>query len=311
MESLSDKTYKIEYTYIDCLKQELMQNEELKKFFLDIAKGYKEQIRIKKERIDQKIGDYELEIEANDEVIDKKLSIIGLNFSGFDAKGFKVNGVKISYNYLLDDDSFDSRKQKLSAGYLPQRRMELAELITRNRAKLEEKESKKSIFGKKKNDDKIASLQKKLNSQERELNEIQEAISAYEVIDNLTNDQKILLLEIIKLKKGIYEIKDAISSLKSEQYEKNVETEYSEKTLNEAIKYMIESNIITTDDLQKVFLTLDKIEIKARRGEYEFKNQVPIVIQKLEPVIKGFIKDVYEEDEKFVERNKQKIKSNN
>ena len=53
--------------------------------------------------------------------------------------------------------------------------------------------------------------------------------------------------------------------------------------------------------LEIVFLMLDKVEIKARRGEYSFQNTYHSTT--FDSIVKWFISDVYEMDPNFVDRN--------
>ena len=57
---------------------------------------------------------------------------------------------------------------------------------------------------------------------------------------------------------------------------------------------------------------MDKIEIKARRGEYDFSSMYSSSIPTyLKPLVTWFIQTIYEEDEKFVERNINNVNEEN
>ena len=81
------------------------------------------------------------------------------------------------------------------------------------------------------------------------------------------------------------------------------ETDYQEKKLSQALDNLIQSGKITDIELQKVFLLLDKVEIKGRRGEYNFSYYRDNKSKLMKFIVEWFISNVYELDENFVDRN--------
>ena len=76
---------------------------------------------------------------------------------------------------------------------------------------------------------------------------------------------------------------------------------FNEEILEQVFEEKIQNGEITETQLQKIYLLLDKVEIKGRRGEYHFESYRPS--NPLVCIVSWFIKNVYELDPGFVNRN--------
>ena len=83
--------------------------------------------------------------------------------------------------------------------------------------------------------------------------------------------------------------------------------EKTQERIKIALGRMLSEGKISDKGLEDIYRTLDKVGLKARRGEYDFKSRPSATDGKVgiyKEFMKWFIENVYEEDEKFIERNR-------
>lgn len=154
-----------------------------------------------------------------------------------------------------------------------------------------------------------------LTEKKEKLEQIQKAKLKAEEFESLSTQDKKEILEYLQSKQKDFSLSQ---DLKHTEYEIIYSNEcrnengygYDYKKLKDrrerTLGRMLSEKKISDKDLDDIYRKLDKVGIKARRGEYDFKTWSTATdgeVKIYKEFLKWFIEDVYEENEQFLERN--------
>lgn len=307
-----------QHTYFECLIKELAyDNESLYEFFEQIyieaqnkkrkiLEQYNEELKIvEKQQSAKQKGIEKLAEDLKDICVrcyfwskdsNIKLFVLDGEFEGIDCEVFTDQATL--EKYILD--------LKATAG-LQQKYEKLIEESEQKIQKLRKK-LKFTLFPSKKNDIKYYELNPEMNNLEINKQKLKECLVAKKVLKKFeelyeNNKDKIqLFIKMVLEYKKLYNQILSISNKKSELRSSEKELELFET----AFSMMVAKKKITEENLQKVYVQMDKVEIKGRRGEYKFgfsSTDFDGKCDHLQPLLRWFIKYVYEADKNFVDRN--------
>jgi len=222
------------------------------------------------------------------------------------------NGLKLTDEMLTDPNNtyYRDRYEDLAQKYEPieGERAALIEEIERK-----EKRLKYTFFNKEEKEADITKLKEKLAEIDRKLAELEQAKMECETFEKLTPQQKKKISEYLGLVDSMIKTASMISKYGREYEKVSIvhDYEYEKETIEEGLSEMIEKEGMSEEDIDELFKKLDLIAIRRNRGEYDFsyvqyggkKDWKLSDYKRIKGVMEGFIRYVYEEDDKFVERN--------
>ena len=146
---------------------------------------------------------------------------------------------------------------------------------------------------------KITKLKNEISELENNIRNNQIAIKEHEFVLGLSDEQKADFIKYIQAEKSISDISHEIESLER-KFSFVLPKIESKDTILKAME-LLEQDGLTEEEITSIFKKLDKVAILRLRGEYESRswthNSIDI------RMIKEFVKDVYESDPDFVDRN--------
>ena len=309
--------------YLACLFKELSyDNPKLLSFFESISDEYKivaeEEIsRLKEEAekdfkksTEKKVYFLKLKEALENESINVELRLKDEIDSIYmdEVVSFYFNGYDIPFEYFLGKNFSAPNSRRWNLNNFKSDRDNYESKISELKLHLEEIQKKFHLLPSKRKEakQKIGEIQGKIDDYLKKHDDVCKKIELYEKIDNLPDEIKKLILnsieetnERLKLRKNALIKLNTIQNLKK-QYN------YVDYVLKITMEKMTKEGKITEDILEKVFLQMDKVEIKGRRGEYNFRSwssRLDYKAENLKGLLIWFIKNVYEIDENFVNSN--------
>ncbi len=167
-------------------------------------------------------------------------------------------------------------------------------------------EAERSVFSKKSKLERIKEIEYSISAERSkyEYRTISEKIDDLEHLIHLLETKKDLFEEAMKEIVSTLPLEAELKELRQKAYEHSYTDHQDERFIEKAVEELTREGKITDIILEKVFLALDKVEIKQRRGEYEIRPVgYPSPRVFLRKMVKWFVKHVYEADEDFVQRN--------
>lgn len=305
-----------EMTYLDALYQELAyHNPSLFDFFLSLEKEYSEGVNAEINKLEAEIKEDTKEFEEKESRFLKLKKQLEKHEINIDFKRdiyhypYKIikniffNNHPININYFYDSSQekticLEKREQKMS---------ELAELEKKlNQFK------KKFYFSPSKRKENKSSRNYYINeikTCKENIDLYNQTIMTFEKIENLPQEVRDILSNAIFELNGMIQIEEKNFKRKCliRTHEGNRrENNYDNQRLESTFKRMFEEGKINENKLASVFLQMDKVEIKSRRGEYLSGHSSSDILsaKSLEELITWFIENIYEADENFVKNNK-------
>lgn len=156
----------------------------------------------------------------------------------------------------------------------------------------------------------IEELKEKCSLYRKNINTYKNNISMLEKLLNMDDEEKELLINSIDEISTAIDITKEIQAIEKELYDfydRYIIESYKKYRLDTdymlvTFERLVREGKISQENLEKIFVLLDGVEIKGRRGEYEFAHAYRID-GLLKEIVVWFIKNVYELDETFVDRN--------
>ena len=168
-----------------------------------------------------------------------------------------------------------------------------------------EKSAKRAIFKRKEKFKKVEELKEELEFENYKKHSYgyDEKIIALEKLLAMSDSEKTLFAEGLKELCAGIELTRELDSTKHEIV--LVESDYREEQMfSRALEGLSKEGSVTETSLERLFLAMDKAEIRQRRGEYQIGSETSYSPRdKYKPIVKWFVKKVYEADEDFVKRN--------
>lgn len=302
------------HNYIDCVFQELKDKDStLYEFFKKLNIEYLKEKEVENKVIEDEINKLEAQAKTITPNYDKISSIMNSKGITFKHEFYSCNVNYEPFMNICDRKIFISNNDANSIikefeDYIKARKLsiEVEEKSieeTKNSIAKEERRLKFSIFKRKEIEKNINHLKRDLKKFVNSRNSLIEGLSQYEEFVSMSLEEKELfdkslpeLLQLFELKKEIYDLYSKRSKIQDE-----MKYNFDKETMTRVFERMIEEGNIDQKTLEIVFLMLDKVEIKARRGEYSFQNTYHS--RTFDSIVKWFISDVYEMDPNFVDRN--------
>ena len=313
-------------SYVDCVRYELESDEELRKFFDDFeesvgdvrryhVKEYTERAleldgvfkkyAAQMEEMKKKLEEDGVEVETGG-YLSYNLARIGCK----DVEGYTILQIPLTFNGLKlnkktaenpEDQTFQTCYDDLEKQTV-EKEAEKAELEKELR-KLE-RLMKIPFTNKYQLENKIKEVKKKLDDNASFFERKEKAKKELDTFNNLTPEQRKIIVNYLEatdaLHEGIKGMRDCEYS-----YSREMPPINSKEIMEEALIQMEEKGF-TEEQLNKIFLKLDRIAIRRYRGDY---SSGPFVWgSKYKGTLEGFIKHIYDTDEMFVERNADLIR---
>ncbi|MBR4178759.1 MAG: hypothetical protein IKR57_05390 [Bacilli bacterium] len=311
--STSSYHYDPKHSYMDCVLQELYDEEsELYKFFKMLSDEYNSELAGQMQVVNGKIDDLESKLKSLTPSMDKlvkKLSKKGINLKySVDGNNYLYTYIYINNNECIEvngktiEEVFDKIKEILKRE--ESKRESEKESIDNNKTHIAEmkKKLKYSIFKRKEIEDDINESSKELQTSIDSYEDLSNTIKVYDEFLKMDEEEKELfksglseLQELLKLKEEISKLKNELNKIRHLK-----DYSFSKEVMDKVMERLLVEGKITSTTLEKVFLMLDRVEIKGRRGDYKFYYTH---CQCNESIVRWFVKDIYENDEGFVERN--------
>ena len=149
-------------------------------------------------------------------------------------------------------------------------------------------------------------LRNKIRELESNIHNNKMAIKQHEFVLGLTDEQKADFVKYIQAEECISHITYEVRNLES-RFCAALPKIDSKELIIQAMK-LLEQDGLTEEEITRVFKKLDKVAILRSRDEYEHKpwfSERETDIQ----IIKSFVKEIYESDPDFVDRNMSQIVS--
>ena len=307
---------KSEYTYEECLMMEASKNGTvLSKFFSDLVNEYKKERKEECELINakkNKLIEETKKIHDNFDTLKEELFKIGIKLShkytehiNKDEHGvFYFNDFDIPFEVLQDKpvnfgepdrwNLYEFKKEKESYD-------EYFVEVEKERKRLQRK-LKIDIFHRLETKSEIDQLESGFIRYSKEYEKLNKKIETYEKLKELNPSQNHKFLNAINETYKLLELRKEIYNLSTEKEELNSGNSVNSELIKKSIQKLTDKGIINSEVLEKVFLSMDKVEIKMRRKEYnkDLDMHLPSFNAM---IVKWFIENVYETDESFVERN--------
>lgn len=216
----------------------------------------------------------------------------------------RFNGIELTKEILEnpDDTTFKDRYEKKKA------------YNDKLRAKKEEKEKElkrqelllKIIpFKRWERENKIANIRSELRGFEREFEEEERLRKEMETFDSLTPEQRKLILDYFAvtdcIRKGATEINNEVY-----EFERKLPPLGQKEVVEEGLERTMREMGMGEEEITDIFMRLDKVAIKRFRDEYS-TGRSHYSGEPTRIVIESFIKNIYEEDPEFVDRNMDEV----
>ncbi len=299
-------------SYVQYVLVEMFHNESLCSFFELIEKEYKDEMHRKYIEIRKEIDVLETkkrEMTPNFDMLKKSLAKKGssiyysIDVSGRNSVISIALGDRLTLN--VDNDNSNGLISRVN-NIISNNEMKIADYerkIEEKKSMLESEKRRITLFKKYEKEERIRELECDVSSLELEYQALVDNNETYKKFANMDENEKALL------DKGLSELRECISvykeiqELQSKSRKLNTDYRYclDHKVLGEVVEKLISENKISQTTLEKIFLMLDKVEIKARRGEYN--NESCGSLYNKRNIVEWFITNVYEVDESFVDRN--------
>jgi hypothetical protein len=313
-------------TYTDCVRYEIERDEELRKFFDDldstierVRNGHVRQYTERAVELDKVLKKYGSQMEeikkkleeSGVEVKTKRTLAYILSRIGYiesnEPTDYEVpvtfNGIRLTKEMLEnpDDKTYQNRYDDLEK-QTEEKEKEKAQLEKELR-RLERREripftNKYEINNKKRQ------VKLKLEENEEYFQRKEQARKELEIFNSFTPDQRKTITDYLgaerALQDGLKAMRECARYFESEKPDKD-----SKEIMEEALVEM-GKNGYSEEDLNKIFLKLDRVAIKRYRGEYY--REPSMWSPRYKGSLEGFIAHVYDTDETFVERNADQIR---
>lgn len=330
-----------QYTYFDCLMLELKNKESrLYKFFKkiydkseELMKEYYDSIEQERKVFYNQIDEKKSDLEETSKKLPDSIKIMPYITLGFNSLELSIDNYQLLKLYpvnipkdrtkiiqFCDEEiikKISNRKKELKDKLKGFGSYDVMINEIEQKIKILKDKLKITILPKKRKE-----LEAKIIQEERNVNILKNYKKELNTIENteklyIENKEEILLCfkkfsEIILLVDELHKFNNG-----AEPDFYNVRIKRQKEFFAKALDCIIKEDKMTEDDLQKIFLEMDKVEIKGRRGEYDF-NYVQFQfwsqsteMDNLRPLLSWFIQNLYEADKNFVERNINNLDENN
>lgn len=313
-------------SYADCVRYEIEEDEELRKFFDDlessvetVRNGHVRQYTERAVELDGVLKKYASQMEelkkkleedgvkvTTERTLPYRLSSIGSvdrEESADYEMPIRFNGIRLSIEMFENpndrryQNNYDDLEKQTA-----EREKEKLELEKELR-RLERRE-KIPFTNKYELGVKIKRVKLKIEQNAEFFQRKEEAKRELEIFNSLTPDQRKTIVDYLgaasALREGLKAIRDCEYYFDREKPNKD-----SKEIIEEALTEM-EGKGYSEEDLNKIFLKLDRIAIRRYRGEY---SKAPSIWSpKYKGTLEGFIRHAYDTDEMFVERNADLIR---
>ncbi len=317
------KRYSISYTYLDCLRKEVSyDNPFLHEFFKALNTEYNLAFNEYSKSLFEESKKYLIESE---ELRTKYLGLIeklegtiaiselpmpnDIYAKEDSSKYISFNGVNLLIPYFIDNDKEATKAAIILVKNLQSQKQDLLSVIKKFQEKIEFNRRKLGKFGFKKKtiNEEISRLEKEQEKQIINYEEVCKKIDTYTLIEKMSVEEKETFLELLKIYQQSFDLKNKSQKIFMEAQRITSQRIYIPDLQKKVFRACISSGKITAKILRKVFLQMDKAEIKGRRGEYNFSiynGEKESFAKEILPLLEWFIREVYESDETFVDRNK-------
>ena len=324
--SYSSTNYGENRSYADCVRYEIEEDEELKKFFDDLEETVEKvrnaHVKSYTERaieLDGVLKKYESQMQE----MKKKLEEEGVevetgrsssyNLSRIGCEGNDVytdyavpksfNGLRLSKDMVENpnDETYKRKFEDLDK-QTAEKEAEKAELEKELRRL--ERLKRIPFTDKYELDNKIKKIKEKISDNASFFERKEEAKRNLDTFNSLTPEQRKDIASYLEATGLLYEGTRAIRDC-AYHFDREKPDKGSPEIMEEALAEM-DGKGYTEEELNKIFLKLDRIAIRRYRGEYRSRSS--IWSPKYKGTLEGFIKHVYDTDEMFVERNADLIR---
>ena len=328
-------------SYLECIDQEIDSNQELKEFFQKLYQKVQEirnEAGAEHRANAEKFRDLAEKYNKEKMKIEKKLEESGINFEGRKPFGSiylsrftgeyqsstwgksrlslyrevgdsyiyyqatTINGIeryRLTESLIMEDEPEGYLNVAKSSLEYNQKKYEEA------KKKLAKLEKRKLFISYEKKQNMIKKLKNEIREIENNIDSNRMAIKEHEFVLGLTDEQKSDLIKYIEAEKCISDITYKIKNLEY-QFEAALPKIDDKQTIFKAMQ-LLEQDGMTEEEITSVFKILDKIAILKSRGEYEHK---PWYRETADiKIIRSFVKEIYESDPDFVDRNLSEVVS--
>lgn len=328
-------------SYLECIDQEIDSNQELKEFFQKLYQKVQEirnEAGAEHRANAEKFRDLAEKYNKEKMKIEKKLEESGINFEGRKPFGSiylsrftgeyqsstwgksrlslyrevgdsyiyyqatTINGIeryRLTESLIMEDEPEGYLNVAKSSLEYNQKKYEEA------KKKLAKLEKRKLFISYEKKQNMIKKLKNEIREIENNIDKNRMAIKEHEFVLGLTDEQKSDLIKYIEAEKCISDITYKIKNLEY-QFEAALPKIDDKQTIFKAMQ-LLEQDGMTEEEITSVFKILDKIAILKSRGEYEHK---PWYRETTDiKIIRSFVKEIYESDPDFVDRNLSEVVS--
>lgn len=313
-------------SYADCVRYEIEEDEELRKFFDDleasvetVRNGHVRQYTERAIELDgvlkkyaSQMGELKKKLEedgvkvSTEKTLSYRLSRIG-HMESDEATSFDMpitfNGIRLSKEMFENpnDRTYQNNYDDLDR-QTEEKEKEKVELEKELR-KLERRE-KIPFTNKYEINSRIRQVKIKMEANKEFFERKEKAKRELEIFNSLTPDQRKTITDYLGAAKALQEGLRAIRDC--ERYFEREKPEKDNKEIMEEALVEMEKKGYTEEDLNKVFLKLDRTAIRRYRGDYSKASS--IWNPKYKGTLEGFIRHAYDTDEMFVERNADLIR---
>lgn len=316
-------SYGREKNYFDYLEQEVAERDsKLGEFFQMIEKEYKEEIQreyqLRGDKFHKIQSDIEASIPAFHLLIDQlKEKGITINHIISDKTRYKTPSIHISeigniffQNY---EELIQALKDKLSSLESSQKIKQQEKDKIQEQIMIASKKAKYAIFNRSSKRYVLQDLESKFTKLDEEYQYYSKLVQMIQIILSMSKSEKgiELLSKSVEELNEAFELKDSLITAGKEYrdfgYYCNFGYSYhiNAEVLENVFEKLLEEGKISEITLQKIFLLMDTVEIKGRRGEYEFYSCYSDYGHSdlSKSIMKWFVKNIYEMDDDFVARN--------
>ena len=290
----------VTHTYYDCVLSEIYgnQDEDLYKTFKSLADAYLS-------KIDSKIKATEEVVKDKAKEYDGSLKL----YNGFIGNIFENEEEYLCFKNLVESsNSIDEFYRLLDSridNYYRYMEGDL-ESLSKGNEEIEKFKKRKllSLTNKHFWKTKIEDKEDHQNIVKNNMGYHCDQITIYENIKYICKENTNLIHAAIHEQLGSRIIKSELNRVKDDLSDLRRQGNgygFNYSIIEEVFEEKVNSGEITENKLQKLYLLLDKVEIKGRRGEYSFIDTRSNDL--LPKIVKWFVQNVYELDPEFVNRN--------
>jgi len=236
------------------------------------------------------------------------LNITEREFNYANIKGVSTfNGLRIT-TADIENDSFRKRyeAQKAKCDELRKEKEELERKLKR-----QETLKKYIIFGRYDREEEIRDIYKRLDQIEKEIGKEKELEREFKTYEAFTPEQ---IKDIKDYLDASASIGRGINSIRANIYQfgQQIPQLGDKEVLDNALNATMEELGMGEEEIADVFRRMDKVAIKRQRGEYEYSYKTreyrsSYRTGRFSSLVESFIKNIYEEDPNFVERNMEEV----